>query len=242
MYAPADPPDCSIERARDLRLSLTGAPWPFAVAHREAIARHWARRAAENPAFWDGEVLVMRDLERRADRLEATFSLERFSAFLYWRDHEGLDGGLDGFGTAIVRSSEGHILVGRAAANTLNAGLVYLPGGFLDVRDRAADGTIDVAACAARELAEEIGLDVASLTRVPGIVVARHGRHCCFAAEWRSALPSEALLAQLRDAMARQGDQELKELAVVRTPAELERTDLIGHAGFVIRNLLAGTV
>ena len=242
MQAPADLPDCRIARVLDLRLVVTAEPWPFVARHRDAIARHWSRRSSENPSFWDGEVLIMRGLDPRSQCLEATFSLERFSAFLYWRDHEGLDDGLDGFGTAIVRSAEGHVLVGRAAAGTLNEGLVYLPGGFLDIRDRAPDGTLDVAACAARELAEEIGLDVAGLTRVPGIIVARHGRHCCFAAEWRSTLPSDALLAHLRDAMARRGDQELRELTVVRTPEELERQDIIGHARYVIRNILAGTV
>ena len=238
-----DPAGCSIARVGRLRLSLTGAPWPFALAHRADIASHWEGRVAANPAFWDGEVLVLRELGWAGETLCGIASLERFSGFLYWRDHPWLDrSGLDGFGAAIVRSAEGHVLVGRAAAGTLNAGRIYLPGGFLDVRDVTTDGTIDVAACAARELAEEIGLDVAGLVRVPDVIVARHGRHCCFATEWRSPLPGEQLLRLLRKSMARDGDREMGDIDLVRAPGELASGDIIGHARFVIANILAGTV
>lgn len=238
-----EPADCSIERVDALRLTLSAEPWPFAEAHRQAIERHWACRSAENPGFWDGEVLVLRGLQRQGGSMAGVLGRERFSAFLYWRDFPALDPtGLDAFGTGIVRSAEGHVLVGRAAARTLNAGRIYLPGGFLDPRDRACDGSVDVAACAARELAEEIGLDVATLRRVPGIIVATYGRYCCFAAEWRSTLGTDELLRQLRRSMARHGDQELNEIDIVRRTGDLDRRDVIDHARFVVRSLLAGVV
>lgn len=242
---PDDPArtDRSIERVDALRLTLSAEPWPFAEAHRLAIERHWTRRSAENPGFWDGEVLVLRRLQRQGRSLEGVLGRERFSAFLYWRDFPELDPtGLDGFGTGIVRSAEGHVLVGRAAARTLNAGRIYLPGGFLDPRDRACDGSIDVAACAARELAEEIGLDVTTLARVPGIIVATHGRHRCLAAEWRSGLGTDELLRQLREGMARHGDQELNEIDIVRLACDLDHRDVIDHARFVVESLLDGVV
>lgn len=240
---PPDIDDGSVERLESLQVTLTCAPWPFAEEHVEAIASNWARRSAENPSFWDGEVLVLRGLRRAGKGREAVFSRERFSSFLYWRDFPALDPiGLDGFGSAIIRSAEGHVLVGKGAAATLNAGLVYLPGGFIDARDARSDGTVDVSACAAREVAEEIGVSVADLERVPGVLVARHGRHCSFATEWRSSLSSGLMLQRLREQMARQGDQEMRDIELVRTVAELHGRDVIGYAGLIVRNLLAQSV
>jgi 8-oxo-dGTP pyrophosphatase MutT (NUDIX family) len=177
---PSLPPDF-IGRVERLRLTTTDAPWPLAMNDHAAIGAHFDRRRSGNPAFFDGRVFVLRQLRREPDAVAGTFSLERFSAFLYWRDGAGTDSTvLDGFATAVVRSAEGHVLAGRAAPNTLNAGRVYLPGGFIDARDRRPDGTIDIDASVARELSEETGLAVADLTRMPGYIVARHGRHCCF--------------------------------------------------------------
>lgn len=237
------PSNSSIERVETLQLLATRSPWPFAVAHRDAIARHWAERSAANPAFFDGEVFVLRELRTGAGGPEAVLSLERFSAFLYWRDGNGqADGTLDGFAAAVVRSAEGHVLVGRAAAGTLNAGHIYLPGGFLDARDLRADGTIDVVASAARELEEETGLAAREVSQVPGIIVARHGRHCCFAIEYRSALTSEELARRMREGLARDASRELTEIEVVRAADDLERVDMLGHASFVIRSVLEGTL
>ena len=162
-------PAPSFERVQDLKLATTCEPWPFAQRHAEAIQRHWAARTAENPSFWDGEVFVLRRLLRQGATIEGTLSLERFSAFLCWRDRMATDvETLDGFASAVVRSTEGHVLLGRAAADTLNGGRAFLPGGFIDPRDRRADGSIDLDAAVARELAEETGLAAEELTRTPG--------------------------------------------------------------------------
>jgi len=234
-------PTDTIVRTPQLRLRQTGAAWPFAVAHAGPIARHWARRSAENPAFYDGEVLVLRELASGADGTDGVLSLERFSAFLYWRDQGRPDDAtLDGFGSAIVRSAEGHVMVGRTATNTLNPGRVYLPGGFLDARDARPDGSIDIDASIARELREETGLDAGRLQRLPGYLVARHGRHCCFAIEWHSELPAAALVDRMHRGLAEDPDRELVEILVVREPADLERYDVLSHARFVIAHVLGG--
>jgi len=232
-----------IGRVDRLRLTTTDTPWALAGANASAIAAHFEHRRNGNPAFFDGQVYVLRQLHRQLDAIVGTFSLERFSAFLFWRDGLGADlATLDGFATALVRSAEGHVLAGRAAPGTLNAGRVYLPGGFIDARDQRPDGTIDIDASVARELVEETGLAVTDLTRIPGYIVARHGRHCCFAIEYRSPLTAAALLERVQRGFAVATDGELSEVLTIGGLEELARHDTLEHARFLVANLLGGTV
>ncbi len=232
-----------VGRITRLRLTTTDTPWPLAVDNGAAITAHFERRRNGNPAFYDGEVFVLRHLDREPDAVAGTFSLERFSAFLFWRDHLAADPAtLDGFATALVRSAEGHVIAGCATPGTLNAGRVYLPGGFIDARDRRPDGTIDIDASIARELAEETGLAVADLTRVAGYIVARHGRHCCFAIEYRSPLSTTALIDKLRRDLSESGDGELTDVVAIADAGDLARHDVLDHARFLVSNVLSGNV
>ena len=230
----------SIERVGNIRLRAVHTPWPLAVANAAAIAAHFEARRSANPAFYDGEVFVLRDLRREPGGMAGAMSLERFSSFLYWRDGLASDHPtLDGFGTALVRSLEGHVIAGRAANGTLNAGRVYLPGGFIDARDAGLDGSIDIDGGIARELAEETGLDISGMARVPGYIVARQGRHCCFCIEFRSELPAAELSDGMRRSLDLHADGELTELVVIAAEHDLDRYDVPGHARLVISHALS---
>lgn len=243
MTATPEPALGHAERVGHAHLGVTHAPWPFAVSNGSAIAAHWQRRKAENPSFFNGRVFVLRQLERHAGSIEATLSLEQFADFLYWRDLGYPDTGtLDGFGSALVRSAEGHVLLGHHAAGTLNAGSVYLPGGFLDARDVTAGGTIDLDASIARELAEETGLDAAALTRIPGVLLSRFARYCAFAIEYRSPLDAEALRLAMLDGLRRNAEQELSDIVIVRELADLDRLPILEHARFLVAQVLTGRV
>jgi ADP-ribose pyrophosphatase YjhB (NUDIX family) len=232
-------PSTGILRVEQLLLSASDTPWPLAVENAAAIGDHFARRKAANPSFYDGEVFVLRDVWLGPSGIQGQFSLERFSSFLYWRDGLAHDGTtLDGFGSALVRSSEGHVLGVKASTGTLNAGRVYLPGGFIDRRDVRSDRTIDIDASIARELAEETGLDAGALRRVPGYIVARHGRHCCFCIEFRSPLAAEDLRAHMVAGITRDRDRELTDVIVIRDARDLERHDVLDHARLVAANVL----
>ncbi len=189
-------------------------------------------------------MLVLRALRKGALGIEADFSLERFSAFLYWRDGAAAvaDGTLDGFASALVRSAEGHALLGRAAGGTLNSGQLCLPGGFLDARDIRPDDSIDIVASAARELEEETGLTAKDVMPQPGTIVARYGRYCCFAIEFQSPLGSDDLAARMREGLQRDRDGELTDIAIIRSQQDLARLDVLDHARFTIASVLAGSV
>ncbi|MDX2156918.1 MAG: NUDIX hydrolase [Hyphomicrobiaceae bacterium] len=232
-----------VERVARITLAVTTEPWPFAAAHGDAIACHWQQRKAENPAFFNGRILVMRALSRTDVGYAGRLSLEQFADFLYWRDSRVDTGGtLDAFGSALLRSSEGYILLARHAADTLNAGRICLPGGFLDARDMRPDGSIDLDAAIARELEEETGLSLAGFERVPGYIVTRQDRYCSLAIEHRSRLPAMELQRAIHDGLARSGQPELTDTIVARQPTDLDGLPVLDHARAVVTAILAGTV
>ncbi|MFV0296747.1 MAG: NUDIX hydrolase [Hyphomicrobiaceae bacterium] len=199
------------DRVEHLVLSTTKPhSWPLARRLAAEIHRHWEKRLLQNPSFFDGDVLVLRELHEADAGITGTMSLERFSAFLYWKDHPTTDPGIwDGYVTAIVHSGDGHVLLARHAAGTLNAGLWTFPGGFLDGHDIAPDGTVDVARAALRELGVETGLDPDALTRRPGYLVSRHARGCAFAVEFQAAADACELQARVQAGIAKRGKVEL---------------------------------
>lgn len=231
------------ERVQCLRLVVTEAPWAFAVDNAAAIASHWQRRSAENPAFFNGQVFVLRRIERAGSGIRATFSLEAFADFLYCCDlgYAGT-GILNGYGSALVRSAEGHVMLGHCAAGTLNAGKFYLPGGFLDARDVGADGLIDLDRAIARELAEETGLDAASLDRAPGYMLVRYDHHCAFAIDYRSPLPTGALRQAMLEGARRNAEQELSDIVAMRDLDQAGGLTMPEDCRFLVRHALGNPV
>ena len=140
-------------------LELSRKPWDFASDNATAIDDHWNRRRRSNPAFFNGVVHVLEAGTIVNGTFHATFKRTDFKSFLYWRETGYPDAAAhDAFGSALVVSREGHVVLGRQRAGNINAGIAYLPGGFIDQRDVANDGTIDIAASIRRELTEETGL------------------------------------------------------------------------------------
>jgi 8-oxo-dGTP pyrophosphatase MutT (NUDIX family) len=233
-------PSNEIIRADTLRLAVTDIPWALAADNAAAIRSHFDHRKTANASFYDGQVFVLRDIRRDGSDIEALLSLERFSSFLYWRDGNAHDDAtLDGFGSALVQSAEGHVLAIKASPGTLNAGRVYLPGGFIDARDVRSDQTIDIDASIARELAEETGLDVRSLSRRPGYLVARHGRHCCFCIAYRADMGTEPLRRAMLAGAERDAEREVADVVVIRNLDDLSRRDMIDHARHLIADAIA---
>ena len=185
-------PEGTSVRVARCALALSGEPWSYAERHRAAIAAHWERTRAERPKLFDGPVHVLTTHALRGDTLTGTFACTDFKSFLYWREH-GADGPTrDGFGSSLIRSSDGCLLLGRQSEGHLNAGFAYPPSGLIEPGDGAGE-TIDIEANIARELEEETGLGRADLERRPGYVVTVSGPLVSIAIEWSSALPATAL-------------------------------------------------
>jgi ADP-ribose pyrophosphatase YjhB (NUDIX family) len=240
MTGPDRIPADTIVRVARCRLAVGHGTWAYAAEHAAEIVAHWQRRSAESPALFDGRIFLLEALRFSSDALEARFLPTRFRSLLYWKECGYPDRSVrDAFGSALIRSREGHVLLGRQAAVHINAGLAYLPGGFIDARDVGADGAIDIEASIAREITEETGLDAAALTRVPGYHVTLAGPLVSIAAEFRSG-------AELAEAVRAHNvaDREapLAAVVVVRSAADLDGLAMPEFAHLLLRAILLGRV
>jgi NUDIX domain len=198
-------------------LVVRPTPWSYAREQAAAIDAHWQRRQAESRELFNGRIFVLTDESHDGDTYAATFTPVEFKAFLHWRETGYPETGVrDGFGSALLVSAEGHVLLGRQAAGHLNSGLAYPPGGFIDPRDVRGDGTIDIDASIDREIAEETGLPLAALRADPGYLVTRCGPHRSIARVYRSAETAAALQARVAATIAADPSPELDALVVVR--------------------------
>lgn len=216
---------------RECRLTLSSNLWGFAQEFRTEIALHWSERSAANPAFFNGRVLVLERFDLKAGVLEGQFLETDFANFLYWKD-----GGcpqaaaIDGFGSALIRARGGEVLLARQKAGNVNAGLVYMPGGFIDPRDVRGDGAIDIDASVSRELEEETGLSAAEFTRMPGYLVTVMPGQVSIAIEFVSELEAEALRALLLDKLAAQVDPELEDFIIYSAPPTAGDEDVVAFS------------
>src|SRR5690349_14562088 len=161
-------PKPQIFRVDRLELAFKPKPWAFAEEKRAEIASFWAELRAENPALWNGRVLllyrqVMSEGVFRGDYLETDYA-----SFVAWRRWSVLHAGVhDCFSAAAIVSSDGAVLLGEMGAHTANAGAIYFPCGTPDPRDIVGNN-VDLGASVARELMEETGFDIAQFSAEPG--------------------------------------------------------------------------
>ena len=189
--------------------------------------RHWNLAKAANPTFFNGVIHLVEDIETEKGEVRARLLRTDFQSYLYWRD-QGFPKAaavLDGFGSALIRSTEGHVLLGRQRLGNINAGLAYPPGGFIDARDVGAGQTLDIAASVAREVLEETGLGAGELEAGPGYLVTRAGAHVSFAVSYRSKHSSDALKDRIAQHIAADPQSELTDIVIVR-----QRSDMDGLA------------
>jgi 8-oxo-dGTP pyrophosphatase MutT (NUDIX family) len=234
--------DGGVTIVSECRLQRVHRPWVFARDNATAIDRHWQARLLTHPSHFNGVIYLLAQeatvQEGTQSVFTASFYKTDFKSFLYWREH-GYPVALasDSFGSAIVRSAEGHILLGRQNAGNINSGLAYLPGGFIDERDVSADGTIDIGSSIVRELAEETGLTRADLSIEPGFRIIRCGPLIAMAREVRSALPAVALRAAILDYLARDQSPELGDIVIITKLADLEGANVPPYTAMAVRHV-----
>jgi 8-oxo-dGTP pyrophosphatase MutT (NUDIX family) len=204
-----------------LRLDA-GARWDFADQHAAAIAAHWERRRTANPALFNGRVLVCLSHSLASGQFSANLARTDFASFLYWRDHGEPDSSVrDVFGAALVHSSDQAFLLGRAGAHTINAGRYYLPAGFIDPSDIAADGSIDISSSIARELREEAGLGPPDVQQIAGYKLVFCAQMIAVVGQYKAAKTAAALSTDVSAFIARDPEPELDAVILAKSRADL---------------------
>ena len=237
-----------VERVMDCQLMVSGNDWAFAREHAGLIEAHWQKRRVTNPGYFNGVVYAMAD-EDRADLrraveggvLSAQMVATDFKSFLYWKEAGYPKAGVrDAFGSAILRSREGHVILGRQRPGNINGGQAYLPGGFIDQRDVSADGTIDIGASIARELAEETGLTAAEVDTVPGFRIIWIGHQVSMAREFSSTLSADELRAVILSRIGADGEAELVDIVIARSLADLHGANVPPYTALALEHVFAG--
>lgn len=224
-------PRDAVLRLKRAVLTVRPEPWAFAHEHADEIDAHWVARRAENPSFFNGVIHLLRGAKVSEGVLGGELVRTDFMSFLYWREHGHRDDSVrDAFGSALLRSAEGHVVLGRQRPGNVNSGLTYLPGGFIDAADVDASGAIDIEASILRELGEETGIGEGEVQRMPGLIATCDGPLISIAAEYRSPLPSAELRDKIRAFIAAEDDPELEDVVVVRSRADLVVLELAPYA------------
>jgi len=219
------------------------ATWTYAVNHRDVIDAHWRMAIAANPNFFNGTIHVLTRMHVTDGHFDATLAPTDFKNFLYWRD-EGFPQEArvkDAFGSALIHSREGYIILGRQRPGNINEGQAYLPGGFIDHRDVTVEGTVDLRASVAREVAEETGLGPNELAPGEGFIVTDVHPHVSFAVPYTSHLSADELVARIRSHIATEADPELAEPVVLKSPADIEGRSVTHYARALLASPLPWT-
>lgn len=144
-----------------VEIGYDATPHRFHIDNHSAAQHHWERVVADNPALFDGTVMLHSSMDRRPGLLSTLAHPVPFSTFLYWRSLPDVEATWHLFGAPLIVSSDNRVLLIRMAASTANAGRIYSPSGSLDPADKRGD-RLDIDGNMHREVHEETGLDLAA--------------------------------------------------------------------------------
>ncbi len=228
----------AVVRLKRCRLTLEPGTWEFAERHAREIDSYWERRVQKLPGMFNGAVHLMRRHAIADGVLDGAFVRAEFKSYLYWRDTGMPDAGIvDAFGSALIRSADGAIVLG-VQRQGINAGLAYPPGGFVDKADVGPDGSIDIEASIVRELVEETGLTLADVERTEGFFATFAGRLLSIGVEFRSGLATADLASVIASHIAKEAEPELARLVTVSSPVDTAGVAMPHFAALLVAKLL----
>ncbi|GIL00982.1 MAG: DNA mismatch repair protein MutT [Alphaproteobacteria bacterium] len=211
---------------------------PHEAAHREAIDANWARRLAANPHLYNGATVLGTGWRVAEKALTLACRQVEYATLLHWIATYGVGredlpdrprvpaDQVHFFTNPVIVGSDGHVVMGRMAAHTYNAGKVYMPSGSFEPGDFSS-GTADFCANMRREVLEETGLDLARSSPAPGYRVYYGGNFLATFQVYRFAEPAASLAGRAAAFIADGGDGELSQILTV-APGET-RPDMPRH-------------
>ncbi len=221
MTAPTE--TASVVHLDRLQLAVAPKPWAFAAERRAEIDAWFAARRRDNPALWNGRVLLLHEYAMADGVFRGSYLETDYASFAAWR-HWGRPAEAavyDCFGAAAILAADGAFLLGVMGAHTANAGRIYFPCGTPDPDDIVGKRT-DLDLSARRELKEETGLEVAEFTPEPGWTTVFDGNLIANIKVLHSHDGAEALRARILAYLARERRPELSDIRIVRGAADFD--------------------
>tara|TARA_R110002020_G_scaffold48286_1_gene137612 strand:- start:11265 stop:12011 length:747 start_codon:yes stop_codon:yes gene_type:complete len=202
-----------------VRLGLDEADHPWRLAEHAAIVAHWAREQVERPWLFNGTVMLHRGLRIDGGGLAGTSHRAPYAALLHMIQSRPQADVWHLFGSAVMLSSDGAMLLIRMAAKTANAGRVYAPAGSLDESD-ISGGRVDVDGSILREAKEETGLDLSGMAAENRLLCWRDGGLVAVFRRFLIDEPAVVLADRIGDHIRTDPQQEIDDVVIVRKPGD----------------------
>lgn len=194
---------------------LDAGQHPFEVANQLAIKENWLAETAQQPALFDGTVVLLSELAYAGNRLSGRCHAIRYSTFMYWRGLKPVASAEHAFAHAMLISSDNALVAIRMGAHTANAGKVYFAAGSFEPED-FVDGLVDLDGNMAREVREETGLDLSGADRDERCYALSIESGTVIVRRYRALETADELAAKIRDFVARDSDPEIEGPVVIR--------------------------
>lgn len=215
-----DIPRGEIFPVSEVDVRLEPAPHPFERDNEAAIARNWQREIAENPALFNGTVVLLSALSYAGRRLIGRCHAITYATFLYWRRNRLTASGEHSFAHAALVSSDGALIAVRMGAHTANAGRVYFAAGSFEPMD-FRDGAVDLEFNMAREVSEETGIDLSDLPRDAGYHAYSSERGTVIFRRYRLAEDADTIAQRIREHVTTDPEPEIEGPVIIRSAADL---------------------
>jgi 8-oxo-dGTP pyrophosphatase MutT (NUDIX family) len=205
-----------------LHLAVEPKPWAFAAERRAEIDAWFAAQQRENPALWNGRVLLLHAHALADGVFRGRYLETDFASFAAWRRWGRPAAGVnDCFGAAAILAADGAFLLGVMGPHTANPGLIYFPCGTPD-RGDIVENRVDLDFSVRRELQEETGLHLGEFTAEPGWTTVFDTSLIAHIKVLRSRNSAEALRARMLGHLARERQPELSDIRIVHSTADFD--------------------
>ena len=128
----------------------------------EKIKIFWQKQVEENPHLFNGEVWSVTKFEELEDKFRLTVQKTNYAHYLY-DERVGLEGDLACYnlnGGILLETLDKKYIIGEMNETTSYPKGLQIPGGNLDQNDIKKDGSVDLIGNIARELQEELNLNL----------------------------------------------------------------------------------
>jgi predicted N-acetyltransferase YhbS/8-oxo-dGTP pyrophosphatase MutT (NUDIX family) len=228
-----------VHKVSALNIRISETPWSFEAAHEREILDHFEEARKRIALLWNGRTLKLTGYRFEDGVFNGTCTECSFAAYLAWRDWGAPDSSaFNLFGSAILRAADGALLYGVMSDRTATGGLIYPPGGNLDPTDLQADGKVDVVGAIYRELEEETGLTRDDV-EAKDLLVAFDGPRISLGQVMELDRSAEDLRHAIMRHSTESPEQELADVRIMRTRADLEDPAIVPYARAVGRYLLS---
>jgi 8-oxo-dGTP pyrophosphatase MutT (NUDIX family) len=221
-------------------LTVDNDIWPYAEENAAEIDAHWERARNANPSLFNGIVYLTSGMQLSDGALHVSLVRTDFKSHLLWRAKGFPEAGvLDGFGSALIRSSDGDVLLGLQRPGHMNSGFAYLPSGFIDENDVDADGSVDIVRGVMREVVEETGVEDSDFTKDEGFYLVRSGPQLCIAVPLHVSMTTAEFSRAVEQHNATTADPELDRIVPVSGLGDLDTVPLLPFTRLLLETIFA---